>query len=437
LCIAAAADLVTVPCAVATSKRHPSGMERDSSPAVAPATRALEDAISERRRQHSARAARFGTATVARVTDVSVLGARRAAARPGGGFVTGFDITAPDEDTRRATRAARFACLAPETTAGGARDGAAAAVAATVSSSAVENLSFAGSVDGPSGTAQKRSVVQLVDPLENRRDVAIGEVLRPNTIHVFGVDKMSTENIRQHFLEYGPSWIEWINDSSCNITFEDGFTAARVLRFMPPLVDDSTTVGDGSASNGAAADHDGLMGALAEVPSAPPDRMCDDENAGFSVPVAAEGGGELPDAARWRPAAPFVTRSKTLMPLWMRAATERDVRPPRPNPRSKWARTVVGGKEQKQRMQQLQQRTKRRGRVPNSAEKNNDDVKTEEGDQSASDDKDQNENTRQRRAGAATSRNRRNRRLGVRGGIAKAMARRFTVMDVDRALESL
>jgi hypothetical protein len=40
------------------------------------------------------------------------------------------------------------------------------------------------------------------------------------------------------------------------------------------------------------------------------------------------------------------------------------------------------------------------------------------------------------RGGGGGGRGRRNRRLGVRGGITKAMAKRLTVMDVDRALES-
>jgi hypothetical protein len=55
----------------------------------------------------------------------------------------------------------------------------------------------------------------------------------------------------------------------------------------------------------------------------------------------------------------------------------------------------------------------------------------------ASDDKNLNMNIRQQGSGAATNRNRHNSRIGVRGGIAKAMARRFAVMDVDRAPNSL
>jgi hypothetical protein len=384
------------------------------------ATRALEDAISERRQQHAARAERFGMPAVVPVTDLSVLGARRAAARPGGGFVTGFDITAPEEDARRAVRATRFAAPAPAAHEGSRLD----ATHAGGGGGGDQGRAVGHMSQDDAGTRGVRPAVKPIDPLENRRDVAIGEDLRANTIHVFGVDNMSTEDIRRHFLEYGPSWIEWINDSSCNVTFEDDFTAARVLRFMP------TAAGTGAGPDGAVSEHE-------DVPSEPPDRMGDDENAGLSVPVASEGGEPLPDEARWRPATPFVTRQKTAVPLWIRAATERDVRPARPNPKSKWARSVVSGKEQKLRKQEKQIRSRRRGRMRESSESNDESNREPEA-QTASEDVDVGADfgRGRSRGGGGGGRGSRNRRLGVRGGITKAMAKRLTVMDVDRALES-
>ena len=38
---------------------------------------------------------------------------------------------------------------------------------------------------------------------------------RANVLHVHGTDNMSTDQVFQYLRDYGPSHIEWINDSSC------------------------------------------------------------------------------------------------------------------------------------------------------------------------------------------------------------------------------
>jgi len=52
---------------------------------------------------------------------------------------------------------------------------------------------------------------------------------RPEAVHVYGTDSMSTRDILSIFSEYGPSHLEWINDSSCNIVWMDSESAARVV----------------------------------------------------------------------------------------------------------------------------------------------------------------------------------------------------------------
>ena len=52
---------------------------------------------------------------------------------------------------------------------------------------------------------------------------------RYDTLYVYGVDKLSTENIFEYFEEYGPTFVEWINDSSCNVVFSDTFGTRRAL----------------------------------------------------------------------------------------------------------------------------------------------------------------------------------------------------------------
>lgn len=114
---------------------------------------------------------------------------------------------------------------------------------------------------------------------------------------MFGVDSMSTRDILSYFDGYAPSWVEWINDSSCNVVFEDDGAAKHVLYQ-------------------------------------------------FSLP--AEGGERLPvsDVATFREALPFTKHNGTILPLQLRIATEADVRPDRPNPNSQWARSIQRKKQQ-------------------------------------------------------------------------------------------
>ncbi|CAG9324650.1 unnamed protein product [Blepharisma stoltei] len=45
-----------------------------------------------------------------------------------------------------------------------------------------------------------------------------GEI-RPDTLHLYGVDYMSTKEILKHFDGFKPLKVEWLNDSSCNVQF--------------------------------------------------------------------------------------------------------------------------------------------------------------------------------------------------------------------------
>jgi hypothetical protein len=52
---------------------------------------------------------------------------------------------------------------------------------------------------------------------------------RPEVLHVYGVDLVSSRDLLNFFQTYGPKFVEWINDSSCNILFADEFTVKRLL----------------------------------------------------------------------------------------------------------------------------------------------------------------------------------------------------------------
>lgn len=245
-------------------------------PPAQTASSALSDTIEEEQAKHARRAYRFNTPVVP-ARDVSILGARRAAVRTG--FITGFDPLAPEHAAQRARRAEKFG-LVP--------------------------LEEKHHDDPPDALP-----VASPDPLERRRDAAVADVPRENVLHVFGVDSLSTAQIMAHFREYGPTWCEWLNDSSCNVAFEDTFTLARVLR--------------GMCTEG----HPGM--------EEPVDRMGDGDGAGGSLPVAGEG--RLRDEFQWRPAKTART-TDAVVPLWIRMATENDKRPVKPNPKSKWSRSI-------------------------------------------------------------------------------------------------
>eukprot|EP00644_Phytophthora_capsici_P016512 jgi/Phyca11/509981/fgenesh2_kg.PHYCAscaffold_52_\ len=41
--------------------------------------------------------------------------------------------------------------------------------------------------------------------------------------------QVRTSDVMDYFVGYGPAYVEWFNDSSCTIVFQDNFTAARAL----------------------------------------------------------------------------------------------------------------------------------------------------------------------------------------------------------------
>ncbi|XP_069801306.1 nuclear cap-binding protein subunit 3 isoform X2 [Dendropsophus ebraccatus] len=75
------------------------------------------------------------------------------------------------------------------------------------------------------------------DVNDNQRDVVLDlEMMRKaipkvrlETLHVSGVDEMSTDDIFSFFKQYPPGYIEWLDDTSCNVVWLDEVTAARAL----------------------------------------------------------------------------------------------------------------------------------------------------------------------------------------------------------------
>jgi len=62
-------------------------------------------------------------------------------------------------------------------------------------------------------------------------------VWRSDAVHLYGVDIMNNSDCMAYFAEYGPVFVEWINDTSCNVVFADEHTARRSgpmdARYLP------------------------------------------------------------------------------------------------------------------------------------------------------------------------------------------------------------
>lgn len=90
-----------------------------------------------------------------------------------------------------------------------------------------------------------------------------------------------------------------MNDSSCNVVFEDEFTVRRALRNVS--VEGETPDEVSGAANGACTG--------------------------------------LEDQFKWKKGK-GMRNAKGVVPVWVRQATTNDVRPEKPNPNSKWSKTM-------------------------------------------------------------------------------------------------
>ncbi|XP_069617480.1 nuclear cap-binding protein subunit 3 isoform X2 [Ranitomeya imitator] len=92
---------------------------------------------------------------------------------------------------------------------------------------------------------------------DNQRDVVLDlEMMRKaipkarlETLHISGVDEMSTQDIFAFFKQYPPGYIEWLDDTSCNVVWLDEVTAARALLNLSTMPTDvKSKKSDDSAS---------------------------------------------------------------------------------------------------------------------------------------------------------------------------------------------
>ena len=158
-----------------------------------------------------------------------------------GEFVAGIDVFDPAEQAKRAARAAKFgtaapSALTPEQQAikdkrdaqDAQRLAANAAALQEAYADAMDDGTTRGAADGAVGSNASAEVVQ--DFFERRVDPELDASWRADAVHLYGVDHMTTAECVGYFSEYGPVFCEWINDSSCNVVFNDETTARRAIR---------------------------------------------------------------------------------------------------------------------------------------------------------------------------------------------------------------
>ena len=196
--------------------------------------------------------------------------ARRLQLNPKEGFVTGIDLLSAEERAKQEARQRRFAG------GGGGGGGESATSAANDVSPAAP-----GAEDITTTSPERTIVVEeawdnddkahqfRIDPprnlwklsLNSETNDAEDDVLdedNPATfaeekIHMFSIDwapfkQIRTNDIMAYFGLYGPSYVEWLGDLSCNILFQDKFSAARALHNLSieiPISPSESVVAEG------------------------------------------------------------------------------------------------------------------------------------------------------------------------------------------------
>merc|ERR1712136_322213 len=69
-------------------------------------------------------------------------------------------------------------------------------------------------------------------PQVPRREFEEGVAVRKNAVHVYGLDFLQQDHMLEIFSQFNHRYIEWINDSSANVVFQDEAGATRALQAL-------------------------------------------------------------------------------------------------------------------------------------------------------------------------------------------------------------
>lgn len=182
---------------------------------------------------------------------------RTGASEPG--FSTGFDMTSQDEISKREQRMKRF--NTPQFAVEFSTDTARALADGMTQEEWLEKqeekaklaaraLKFGIASQEDASLTNLMAVSKKVQ--SERCDVRADTMVeyREDAIHVYSLDdrfqQVRTNDVLSYFVGFGPSYVEWINDSACTVVFEDPFTAGRALialsQEIPPQPMKNTTI---------------------------------------------------------------------------------------------------------------------------------------------------------------------------------------------------
>jgi hypothetical protein len=194
--------------------------------------------------------------------------ARRLRANPEKGFITGMDIMSKEEKEKARKRKERFEeeerknkeVMGLDVDVDGTMEG--------DDAGAGGDMDMDGDVDGEGDKARKREPLPLEQAWDNEE--LVGEMRAdapeslyvypkndnvdetttgaemngenapthvPTKIHLFAIDwaafkQIRTDDVLSFFKIYGPTYVEWLGELSCNVHFEDKYSAARALEAL-------------------------------------------------------------------------------------------------------------------------------------------------------------------------------------------------------------
>ena len=68
-----------------------------------------------------------------------------------------------------------------------------------------------------------------IDLLEQKNAPDEFASIREEAVHILGKDFMTTKDLFEYFQQFNPKYVEWLNDSSANVVFEDASSAKRAI----------------------------------------------------------------------------------------------------------------------------------------------------------------------------------------------------------------
>ena len=159
--------------------------------------------------------------------------------------VPGIDTVSEEEKAKQAARAAKFQKQQAEVT------GVAAAAGEEMAEEDESGLSEEELIKRMQARASKYGMKIEYSPYGEdlkanficpRRELEEEPDWLKDTLHVYGVDRLSTAEIMEYFNDYSPSFVLWLDDSSGNVVFSDTNNARRALynhciqiRLPPPM----------------------------------------------------------------------------------------------------------------------------------------------------------------------------------------------------------